>query len=349
VAYSDLGLFREDNDMKKSVLLLLGAVLVCGAAFAADDAAPFLGNWALTIPGGGAGWLGVTNDGGYLQSSVLWGGGSVVPTTQTYVNNDTLVVLRSREIERKDASGKVVKKDTIIDSVRAKVEGDNLKLVLVKPNENGLGVTREEFAGKKIPPVPAAPDLSKAKFGDPIQLFNGKDLTGWKLTNPDQVNGWFVKDGILVNDPKQEEGKPHISYGNLRTEKEFEDFNLKLKVKVLPKGNSGIYLRGIYEVQVEDSYGKPIDPHNMGGIYSRIAPSMSAEKPAGEWQDYDITLLDRHVTVVLNGKKIIDNQPLLGCTGGALTSDEFKPGPIYLQGDHTGVEYKDIVLTPIVK
>ncbi|MDX9972894.1 MAG: DUF1080 domain-containing protein, partial [FCB group bacterium] len=195
----------------------------------------------------------------------------------------------------------------------------------------------------------AAPDLSKVGFGSAITLFNGTDLEGWQLTDPKQVNGWFARDGVLVNDPKQEEGKPHISYGNLRTTQEFEDFNLKLQVKVPPKGNSGIYLRGIYEVQVVDSYGSPIDPHNMGGIYSRIAPTVSAEKPAGEWQDYDITLCDRHVTVVLNGQKIIDNQPLLGVTGGALTSDEFKPGPIYLQGDHTGVEYKNIVLTPIVK
>ena len=73
----------------------------------------------------------------------------------------------------------------------------------------------------------------------------------------------------------------------------------------------------------------------MGGLYSRITPTVNrAEKPAGEWQTIDITLVDRHVTVILNGKTIIDNQPVLGCTGGALWSDEFRPGPIYLQGDH---------------
>jgi len=87
----------------------------------------------------------------------------------------------------------------------------------------------------------------------------------------------------------------------------------------------------------------------MGGIYSRITPSVNAEKPAGQWQSYDITLLDRHVTVELNGKRIIDNEPLLGCTGGALWSDEFRPGPIYLQGDHSAVSYRNIVLTPIIK
>ena len=120
-------------------------------------------------------------------------------------------------------------------------------------------------------------------------------------------------------------------------------------MRVPKDGNSGIYLRGIYEVQVADTYGKRRDPHNMGAIYSRIAPSESAEKPAGEWQTFDITLCERHATVILNGKKIIDNQPLLGCTGGALSSDEMRPGPIYLQGDHAGVEYRNVVLRPIVE
>jgi hypothetical protein len=120
-------------------------------------------------------------------------------------------------------------------------------------------------------------------------------------------------------------------------------------VNIPRRNNSGVYLRGIYEVQVSDTYGRGLDSHNMGGIYSRITPIVSAEKPAGQWQTMDITLLDRHVTVKLNGKTIIDNEPLLGCTGGALWSDQFKPGPIYLQGDHTAVSYKNIVLTPIIK
>ncbi|MFC1604964.1 DUF1080 domain-containing protein, partial [Planctomycetota bacterium] len=171
----------------------------------------------------------------------------------------------------------------------------------------------------------------------------------WKLTNPRQANGWSVNDGILVNNPVQKEGGRHISYGNLCTEAEFEDFNLKLEVNVSKGNNSGVYLRGIYEVQVSDTYGRGLDSHNMGGIYSRITPIVSAEKQAGQWQTMDITLLDRHVTVKLNGKMIIDNEPLLGCTGGAMWSDQFKPGPIYLQGDHTGVNYRNIVLTPIIK
>ena len=127
------------------------------------------------------------------------------------------------------------------------------------------------------------------------------------------------------------------------------DFNLKLEVNVPARSNSGVYLRGRYEIQVMDSYGRPLDSHNMGALYSRIAPSVSAEKPAGEWQTMEMILCDRHLTVNLNGINIIDNQPVYGPTGGALTSDVFAPGPIYLQGDHGKVSYRNIIITPIIK
>jgi hypothetical protein len=334
--------------MKRILLTLLGLCLGAGFTLSAAEN-PFVGRWALTIPGGGAGWLGVTDEGGYYDASVLWGGGSVVPTASVFFNDDQMFVLRLNEVKRRDADGKVVRTQEYPEMLTARVYGDSMELTRIVANSNGRGLRTEQFSGKRIPALPAAPDLGKVKFGKSVTLFNGKDLSGWRLTDPGQTSGWFVKDGILMNDPKQEEGKPHISYGNLRTDKEFEDFNLKLEMRLLPDGNSGVYLRGIYEVQVADSYGKPLDSHHMGGVYSRITPSMNAEKPAGEWQTYDITLVDRHVTVVLNGKKIIDNQPLMGCTGGALSSDEFKPGPLYLQGDHTGVSYRNIVLRPVVK
>ena len=158
-----------------------------------------------------------------------------------------------------------------------------------------------------------------------------------------------VKDGVLMNRAPQEEDKPRKHYGNLRTKDEFEDFKLTMGVRVKKNGNSGIYLRGIYEIQVADTSDKGLDSHFMGGIYSRVTPSVKAEKPIEEWQTYEITLVDRHATVVLNGQTIHDNVPLQGCTGGALWSDEFRPGPIYLQGDHTDVDYRNIVITPIVK
>ena len=116
----------------------------------------------------------------------------------------------------------------------------------------------------------------------------------------------------------------------------------------LPEGgNSGLYLRGIYEIQVADSYGKQPESHGMGALYSRIAPTSNPSRKPGEWQMLDVTLVNRHVTVILNGEKILDNKPVPGCTGGALWSDVTRPGPIYLQGDHTGVEYRDMLLRPV--
>jgi hypothetical protein len=337
--------------MRTTPLTLVTAALITTATAisAAEANNPFIGNWALTIPGGGAGWLGITKEKGYYDGGILWGGGSVEPVSSVFFENDTMYVTRVREVKRKDAAGKVIRTQLFPEAIIARVSGDELSLFQALPRDNGESVSRQEFTGKRIPPVPPAPDLSKVKFGSPIQLFHGMNLDGWKLTAPGQVSGWSVENGVLINRPVQKEGQSHISYGNLRTVQEFEDFNLKLETRVAARGNSGVYLRGIYEVQVTDSYGKPLDPHNMGGIYSRITPTSSAEKRAGEWQTLDMTLVDRHVTVILNGTKIIDNQPLLGCTGGALWSDQFRPGPIYLQGDHTGIEYRNIVIKPVVK
>ena len=316
--------------------LSVAAVFSLGAVLNAADN-PFVGRWALTIPGGGAGWLGVEEKDGVLSSSILWGGGSVVPTTSTQVEGAKLFVRR----EQKNKEGKVTT-ETII----ATADGAALKLTTSKKNAEGKEVGKPaEFAGKRIADIPAKPDLAKVKFGDPIQLMNGKDLTGWRLLK-EADNGWSVVDGVLQNRVVKAKDK---HFGNLRTDAEFEDFNLKTEVRTQEGSNSGIYLRGIYEVQIMESFGKPLDSHHMGALYSRITPSVNAEKPIGEWQTLDITLVDRHLTVILNGKAIIDNQPVLGCTGGAMTSDEFKPGPLYLQGDHTNVDYRNMVLRPVVK
>ena len=182
-----------------------------------------------------------------------------------------------------------------------------------------------------------------------MRLFNGTNLDGWRLVEPGAASGWRAADGILVNDIMQVPGLPERHFGNLRTVAAFEDFSLHAETRVAKDGNSGIYLRGIDEVQVFDSFGKPTDSHNMGAIYSRIKPVVAAEKPAGEWQTLDIIFVNRHVTVTLNGTKIIDNQPVLGPTGGALWPEVDRPGPIYLQGDHTGIEYRNLVLHPVVK
>ena len=327
----------------RHTLVLVGLFITCTFALGAKSPSPFLGRWALTIPGGGAGWLGVVEKDGKLSASILWGGGSVVPVNAVTVEGDRLVVTRINESQQRG------NKTTSTETITATLDGNNLKLTTVTKRPDGSLTKPANFTGKRIPPLPGKPDLSKVKFGKPVVLFDGKSMDAWKLTSPGARSGWSIEDGVLVNKPVQQEGKPHINYGNLRTVAEFEDFKLTLEVNASKGDNSGVYLRGLYEVQVCDSYGKKLDSHNMGGIYSRITPTVNAEKAAGEWQTMELTLVDRHATVILNGKKIIDNEPLLGCTGGALTSDEFKPGPIYLQGDHTGIKYRNIVITPVVK
>jgi hypothetical protein len=310
----------------------------------------FAGQWTIDIEGGSVGWLEVRQEEGYIDADVLWGGGSVLPVSDIfYARDNTLIVQRSNDIVRKkDESGNPLRTQTVTSWMEINKDGDRIKGILLSPRRDGMSVDTTSFMGTKLPPVEAAPDLSALKYGDPISLFNGKDLTGWRLINEKQTNGFKVIDGALVNDPVQTEGAPHISYGNLRTDREFEDFNLKLEVNVPAGNNSGVYLRGMYEIQVVDSYKKELDPHNMGAVYSRITPASAAEKPAGEWQTLDITLCKRHATVILNGVKIIDNQPIYGPTGGAIQSDVFAPGPIYLQGDHGKVSYRNILLTPIV-
>ena len=163
-------------------------------------------------------------------------------------------------------------------------------------------------------------------------------------------SAWSAEGGVLSNrPPKRAPGTPAKRTANLRTEREFEDFNVKLEVNVPAGSNSGVYLRGLYEVQVADSHGKALDSHNMGAIYSRLTPAVAAEKLAGEWQTLELTLVDQHATVVLNGRVIIDNQPLLGVTGGALGWDPLRPGPILLQGDHGPVSYRNLVLRPVAR
>jgi len=332
----------------KSGLLCLLLCVVCGAA----PADQFLGHWALHLPNG-AGWLGVRQEAGYLEADMLWFGGSVTPVKNVYVDDGVLVVDTHRnQVRRKDDQGRPKRTHILTTRIELKPTSDGqLACVRKDPKSNGQGTNKMTFIATRIPKHGPAPDLRKLRYGKPIQLLDDKkpSLPGWKLTSENAANGWTVNDGVLINNPVQVEGERHKNYGNLCTVQTFEDFNLKLEVNV-PKGsNSGVYLRGIYEIQVADTYGKSLDSHNMGGLYSRITPSQSAEKPAGQWQTMDMTLCNRYLTVILNGKTIIDNQPAYGCTGGALWPDEFKAGPIYLQGDHGKVMYRNLVLTPIVK
>ena len=316
-----------------------------------ESVEPFLGMWALTLDydNNNAGWLEVRQEKGYLDADLLWRWGSVTPVDHTLVQGVNLLLVQSSEVVKK-REGKSDRNLHPVQWFEVTMNGeDRIEGIANFPNSDGIGVEVISFTGKRIPPEGEAPKLKKSMMGEPVTLFNGKDLDNWEIVEKGAVSGWKVVDGVMTNDPVQKPGEAHITYGNIRTKETFEDFNLRLEVNVPPGSNSGVYLRGIYEIQVMDSYGKPLDPHNMGALYSRITPSQAAEKPAGEWQKLDITLYERYLTVILNGKTIIDNQRVEGVTGGALTSDQFSPGPILLQGDHGRVSYRNMVLTPIVE
>ena len=320
-------------------------MLFCCAGFhlcAAES--PFFGYWSLHLPGDRTGWLSVSASDGGIKAEMLWGGGSVFPLNSAKIEDGKLIL--TRQHPRKAPDGKP--SDPVTETLSATLDADSIHFVTTTPKSGG-GENRAEFSGHRQSPIPSAPDLSRVKYGAPIQLFNGTNLDGWRLVELDAQSGWRAADGLLVNDIGISSGQPHPHFGNLRTVAEFEDFSIHAEMRVPKNGNSGIYLRGTDEVQVFDSYGKPTDSHNMGAIYSRIKPLVAAEKPAGEWQTLDITYVDRHATVVLNGTTIIDNQPVLGPTGGALWPEMDRPGPIFLQGDHTGIEYRNLVLRPALK
>jgi hypothetical protein len=186
-------------------------------------------------------------------------------------------------------------------------------------------------------PAPALKRPAPAAWSAPQPLFDGKDLKGWEVDDPSKTY-WSAQNGELRNDK---------GGANIRTTRKFDDFKLHIEYNCPQGGNSGVYLRGRYEVQVEYEPPEKNDQfHAMGSIYGFIAPSVELPKRPSQWETYDVTLVGRTVTVIRDGTKIIDEQEIPGITGGALDSHESEPGPIYLQGDHTGgLRYRNITIS----
>lgn len=252
---------------KLSIILLMLAITILSMSFtyAQNSTKDFYGMWSIDIEGGTVGWLEVHDKNGYLDADLLWIGGSVSPVSNVYfIDDHNLIVTQTREVQKsKEGENERVHIATITFKIKRK--GDKISGVRIEPLADGSGVRESKFTGWKLPDVGSAPNLATVKYGEPIVLLNSKNLNGWKLLNPKNTNGFSIVDGVLVNNPVDIVGKK-VRYGNLRTEKEFEDFNLKLEVKVPPHSNSGVYLRGMYEIQVRDSYGEDLDSHNMGGL-----------------------------------------------------------------------------------
>ena len=131
-----------------------------------------------------------------------------------------------------------------------------------------------------------------------MPLSNGRDLTGWTPRSAQHAGCWRVQGAVLAATP------PCV---DLVSDATFRDFRLHAELRFPPGSNSGIYLRGRYEVQIQDDAGKALDPLRMGGVYGFIAPSVDAARAAGEWQTLDVELVGRRVTVVLNGTTIVDD------------------------------------------
>jgi hypothetical protein len=308
-----------------------GAVLAAGLALAtlaptaasaqAAAPAPVIGRWDLKVTGPDGeypSWLEVSLSGNTtLVGRFVGGVGSARPIARVDFADGTLRFAIPPQWER----------DTADLRVEGTLAGDRMTGTLTTP-----GGQRHTWTAVRAPalrhPTPA--------WGTPVALFNGKDLAGW--TPKGGQNKWTVVDGVLTNTG---------GGANLVTTARYGDFKLHAEFRY-PKGsNSGLYLRGRYEVQIEDSPEKiEPGPLHVGGVYGFLPPNENAARAPGEWQTYDVTLVGRRVTVVLNGRTIIAEQIIPGITGGALDSDEGAPGPVYIQGDHGAIEFRRLTLTP---
>jgi hypothetical protein len=302
--------------MKQLALMLLAAALPAAAQTPAN---PFLGRWDLTITAGQDGypdWLELSEKDGKLDAFVQPRSGGARHWDTVRLTNGHLIVTMGGG--RGPAS--------VWDLT---AQGDRLTGTLMRGD-----TVQAQIEGVRAPamnrPMPTS-------WTAPEPLFNGKDLTGWEPMGS-AANHWVAKDGELLNETKG---------ANLKTTRKFDDFKLHLEYNCPNDGNSGIYLRGRYEVQIEYQDVDASDKfHSIGAIYSFVPPSVMLPRKPGTWETLDITLVGRRVTIVRNGTKTIDNQEIPGPTGGALDSHEAEAGPFYIQGDHTGgMRYRNITIS----
>jgi 3-keto-disaccharide hydrolase len=309
-----------------TLVLMLSMRVYSGQKNSADTAAsvqPFLGRWDLTLktplreyPS----WLEITQEGGELKARMVgrWGHARSLPKVELANGRLTFVSPKGEE-DRKD--------DMVFEGM---LSGKTLVGTTTGPDG-----TPWQWSGERAPSLKRT---SAPKWGKPIQLFDGKDLSGWKMSDPSGTPTWKVENGTLVS---RGHGPELIS------DVKFEDFKLHVEFNCAPGSNSGVYLRGRYELQIEDDPQPEGPTMRTGGVYGFLAPSPEQPRRPGEWQTYDITLVGRVVTVVQNGQTIIDKQEIPGITGGALDSHEALPGPIYLQGSEAGhVAFRNIMITP---
>jgi hypothetical protein len=283
----------------------------------------FAGRWDLTVKDSDGrempSWLEIILNQGACEANFVGRWGNSRPLPKIEINSDRVVFVSPKGEEGSE-------NDLVF---QGKLTENTLVGTALGPNR-----AQWSWTGRR---APALPRPAAVKWGEPQPLFNGLDLTGWTFDDPKGSRSWKVEDGCLVN---------HSAGANLITTGSFGDFKLHVELNCPSNANSGIYLRGRYEVQVEDdSLAEPAN-HHMGAIYGFLAPNPEQPRRPGQWQAFDIVLLGRFVTVTQNGRRIIEDREIPGITGGALNSNEELPGPIYLQGDHGGIAYRNLILTP---
>jgi hypothetical protein len=283
----------------------------------------FLGRWDLTLKAPDReypSWLEISEKDGTLVAQMVGRWGNARPLPKVELSGGRLTFVSPKEEEGS-------KRDMVFEG---KLSGGTLSGTTAAPDGTSWPWTGKRASSLKRTKVPT--------WGEPIHLFNGKDLTGWKTDKPNPEKSWTVVDGTLVSPGNGPE---------LINERQLQDFKLHVEFNCGPNSNSGIYLRGRYEVQIEDNSIQEPPSHHTGGVYGFIAPSPEMPRRPSQWQTFDITLVGRTITVVQNGQTIINQQEIPGITGGALDSHEELLGPIYLQGGEDGhVAYRNIIVTP---
>jgi len=326
--------------------IVLSVLLFPVAGIATTSASEFAGHWSFSLPDGNPAWLAIEKADSGWEGHLLWSVGTAKPVEDVTIDDGALSFTRTLKWKPYGEDPAL----RIETPMTGRLDGDSLVLTVRQKRVDSPEAEEETISlhGKRLPELPEAPDLDEIVFGEEIDLL-ADGIAGWRLTNPKKTNGWRVESGVLINETPKKGHGAYGSYGNLRTNEEFDDFQLTIEYRLPDGGNSGIYLQGKYEAQVVDAAGKPPSKTGPGSIYGRLQPARNAARSAGEWNRYDLTLVDRHVTVVLNGDTVIENEPIEGPTGGGMSADVTTPGPLFLQGDHTTVEYRNILIRPRVK
>lgn len=293
---------------------------------AADPTKAYLGRWDLTLKAADReypSWLELREENGQLKADYTGRWGNPRPLPSAELTNGKLKFVSPKEEEDS-------KHDLVFEGA---LSGRTLSGTLIGPDDKAWSWSGRRASSLKRSGAP--------NWGTPVALFNGKDLSGWHEQKAGATPAWKVENGELVTPGNGPE---------LINDSKFEDFKLHVEFNCGPESNSGVYLRGRYEVQIETDSANDPPSQRLGGVYGFLAPSPEPARTPDKWQTYDITLVGRMITVVLNGTTIIDNKEIPGLTGGALDSHEELPGPIYLQGSEKGhVRFRNINITPASK